>query len=898
MRSVIIAALTCCLSMGLSLGHPARALIQREDLPWTFHTLHHCMIPMSQPGTSWTSFDWNEDGSHELAVFRDQGHTLQLLSFDEQMWNTRRHINLLGLAARHNWSAVAPCGDLNEDRRMELAITRVEGDSLWIDIHGDGSVRGTTPIVTEDSWSNGWYDARLTPLGMLHDPEDDEALLIALSNVGHDTGPRGVFAYSLETGEEAWRYETGPGPYTNSAQLVDLDGDGRSEVLFTMPASANGRRAGATDDHHAYVMALRGNGELLWLRELGRTFSYPSWCEVLRPASDLAVVITCTDSRYAEHFQREAGDGGNGEEGDGEEGNGEEDDDVYDENEDLLLATQDSIHVWHAATGARIQAIASRESLAGLYKLDDRRIAVGTIAGTLSLYPVARDGRLEAPKVRVHTKPVVSLRDAADLDGDGEPELIGITRDFNMHLSIMSSRFELMADMELPSEIRSFAMAPFPRAGRSSLLLLNLNDHLFTLELLRNAKPGTPAIVADTPSPSATTAGDSAGPGSSGPVSDQPAQVASSPWSYLGPVAAGLVAVVLILAGRARHKTSPTLRHDGSANSPTPPEAHQAVDPSSSDDTAHLVPTGDLRRLRVSLLMATEIGNHGHLSVTRVIRRFVWLLEAVSQQESPAGDSLKRLRETARDFVDITSPQIEQILGLGGGLRIERPIIADVECQRRALEARIGRLESDGWTPGAIQTAVEPAREAADRIEAGLKRIRLRARHTVTQPLMREIDSAVASTIERCGDDAPRISLEFAPPARTCYVRAARGDLAVIMENLLTNAVRALRGQPDPMICVKGWVDERFAIIQVIDNGIGIIPEQHDAIFQAGISSRANGGTGLFASRRLLDDLGGSIRVKSSQAGVGTTMELRLIREDTIADGVGDPAAERVMERV
>ena len=844
---------------------------------------------MSQPGSSWTSFDWNDDGSHELAVFRDQGHTLQILSFDGHMWNTRGHINLLGLTARHHWSAVAPCGDLDEDGQMELAITRVKGDSLWIDIHGDGPVRGTTPIVTEDSWDNGWYDARLTPLGMLHDPDDDEALLIVCSNVGHDSGPRGVFAYCLETGQEVWRYETGPGPYTESAQLIDLDSDGHLDILVTMPASANGRRAGTTDDHHSYVLALRGNGDLLWLRELGGTFSYPNWCEVLHPASDLTVVLTCTDSRYAEHCAKEPGDEDDGvENDDGDDGEDGDDDGVNDGNEGDPLATQDSIHVWHAATGARIQAIASEESLAGLHKLDDHRIAVGTITGTLSLYPVSRDGRIEAPKVRVHTKPVVLLREAADLDGNGEPEIIGITRDFKTHLTIMSSRFELMADMELPSEISSFSIALVPRLERSSLLLLNLDDHLFTLELLRNAKQGSPAM---------TGMGDSVGQDTRGHVPALPRQAASSPWPYLGLGAVAFLAAGLGLALRSRRKTSRD-RHNDAADSATPSKADQPQDQTSSDDGAHPVPTGDLRRLRVSLLMATEIGSHGHLSVTRVLRRFAWLLEAVSQQESPAGESLKRLRETARDFVDITSPQIEQILGLGGGLHIERPIIADIQCRRETLEATINRLESDGWTPDAIQTAVGPTREAADRIEAGLKRIRLRARHTVTRPLMREIDSAISSTIERCGSNAPRISLEFAPPARTCYVRAARGDLAVIMENLLANAVRALRGRAHPEIRVTGWVDERFALIQVSDNGIGIPPERQEAIFEAGISSRENGGTGLFASRRLLDDLGGSIRVKSSQVGVGTTMELRLIREDTLAEAVGDPAIEPVMESV
>ena len=65
--------------------------------------------------------------------------------------------------------------------------------------------------------------------------------------------------------------------------------------------------------------------------------------------------------------------------------------------------------------------------------------------------------------------------------------------------------------------------------------------------------------------------------------------------------------------------------------------------------------------------------------------------------------------------------------------------------------------------------------------------------------------------------------------------------------------------------------------MDVIDNGIGIGPEQFKLLFAPGFTSKADGsGLGLHASANFAIAAGGGIRPFSEGIGKGTTMRVRL----------------------
>ena len=54
---------------------------------------------------------------------------------------------------------------------------------------------------------------------------DGDREVIAPLGTGYGWKPRGVWVFDLESGQEVWRYSTGPG--VTSVAVADLDGDGK-----------------------------------------------------------------------------------------------------------------------------------------------------------------------------------------------------------------------------------------------------------------------------------------------------------------------------------------------------------------------------------------------------------------------------------------------------------------------------------------------------------------------------------------------------------------------------------------------------------------------------------------------------------------------------------------------
>jgi PAS domain S-box-containing protein len=124
------------------------------------------------------------------------------------------------------------------------------------------------------------------------------------------------------------------------------------------------------------------------------------------------------------------------------------------------------------------------------------------------------------------------------------------------------------------------------------------------------------------------------------------------------------------------------------------------------------------------------------------------------------------------------------------------------------------------------------------------------------------------------------LTLDFAAPAEPIRVRADRIKLSRVVGNLLGNAIKftpegtvRLEARPNG----DGWAE-----VRVIDTGVGIAPEHQrsifDEFFQLSNPERdRNKGTGLGLAicKRLVDAMGGKLRVESTP-GRGSTFTVSL----------------------
>jgi signal transduction histidine kinase len=111
-----------------------------------------------------------------------------------------------------------------------------------------------------------------------------------------------------------------------------------------------------------------------------------------------------------------------------------------------------------------------------------------------------------------------------------------------------------------------------------------------------------------------------------------------------------------------------------------------------------------------------------------------------------------------------------------------------------------------------------------------------------------------------------------------------------VVTNLLSNAIKFGLGKP---IEITIEAHQERATLVVEDHGTGIEPELGERIFEPferGVSVRHYGGLGLglHIVKKVLDALGGSVKVKSA-TGMGSTFTVDLPRTRTASDIYAHP---------
>jgi two-component system sensor histidine kinase PilS (NtrC family) len=122
--------------------------------------------------------------------------------------------------------------------------------------------------------------------------------------------------------------------------------------------------------------------------------------------------------------------------------------------------------------------------------------------------------------------------------------------------------------------------------------------------------------------------------------------------------------------------------------------------------------------------------------------------------------------------------------------------------------------------------------------------------------------------------DGHEISVDV--PASELWYEADEGQIKQIVWNLATNGLRAMPRGGRLRLMGSFEPSSDGVILTVRDDGIGIPPEELDALFQPFHGTFAKGsGLGLAIVYRIVSDYNGEIQV-SSQPGSGTTISVRL----------------------
>ena len=145
------------------------------------------------------------------------------------------------------------------------------------------------------------------------------------------------------------------------------------------------------------------------------------------------------------------------------------------------------------------------------------------------------------------------------------------------------------------------------------------------------------------------------------------------------------------------------------------------------------------------------------------------------------------------------------------------------------------------------------------------------------QPLdLRPMLQETAMLLRNSTEVEERHAIEVRLPEQAVMIDADEGQIRQIIWNLATNGLRAMpdRGTLTLSASEELLGEDRRAVLLVEDDGVGIAPEDVDAIFQPFRGSFGKGtGLGLAIVHRIVTDYGGQIDVRS-RPGQGTSFRV------------------------
>ena len=101
-----------------------------------------------------------------------------------------------------------------------------------------------------------------------------------------------------------------------------------------------------------------------------------------------------------------------------------------------------------------------------------------------------------------------------------------------------------------------------------------------------------------------------------------------------------------------------------------------------------------------------------------------------------------------------------------------------------------------------------------------------------------------------------------------------------ILQNMISNSVKALKGVPDKTIKCSGYISENDLILSMSDIGIGIPLEKREwvfGVFNTTTAESGGAGIGLYVVKTRVESLKGKVEVVDSEFGkVGTTIKITL----------------------
>ncbi len=238
--------------------------------------------------------------------------------------------------------------------------------------------------------------------------------------------------------------------------------------------------------------------------------------------------------------------------------------------------------------------------------------------------------------------------------------------------------------------------------------------------------------------------------------------------------------------------------------------------------------------------------------------------EEAARMAEQAAERLRELDEMKSDFVAITSHEL-------------RTPLAAIRGFVNTLQRRISQLSS-GETQEFLGIVDQQTDRLARLVEDLLVASRIEAGKLTLDPQPIESLAFLHGVVRGLAEDAERVVIE--PDGLPDRFVADPHRLDQVLTNLLNNALKF--SPPDSPVTIGAATEGRRIAFAVRDRGVGISEEEFGRVFErfhqtehASTREAEGAGLGLYITKRLVEAMGGEIRLTSA-VGVGSTFTVLL----------------------
>ena len=240
------------------------------------------------------------------------------------------------------------------------------------------------------------------------------------------------------------------------------------------------------------------------------------------------------------------------------------------------------------------------------------------------------------------------------------------------------------------------------------------------------------------------------------------------------------------------------------------------------------------------------------------------VVSRVGENVARLAHGLKNAVHSLRGFVGLIEPEIERIGASREALAGLRAAIDDLERLARLTLAESAPPQTAAAPerkPPRPQAAIEPGRAAG-------------ASRASSAP----VTAILGAATRALGSANPEVHFDVrvSPEARELVIPIAETPFQELLTILLRNAVEAMHGVGRCTVEVSRRGDR--CRVEISDEGEGLPPGSDSRLFTPGFTTKSGGsGFGLFLARRIVEDLGGSLRLASGpEKGAIAELELPL----------------------